>query len=678
MRKPKVFLTGGDGMDRARDEEINLLQQALEGLVELSDLASADVVHAVWWESLLRLPPERLAGKRIICEVPHQPYHYFEQPCYRLASERVGCWIVHSSEAERELASVGISARRIPYRIDARIFKLLPADDPDLAVLRDRWKIPADAYLIGSFQRDTQGHDLNQPKLQRGPDIFAEIMRLLIERGCPVHVVLAGPRRRWLRRRLAQASVPYTFIGEPTQDQDDMKINTLDSPTLNLLYNLVDVLLISSRGEGGPKGLLAAAAAQCKVVSTPVGLAEDVLETECRFAHYFDGAAILEQDLRDGVLDGTVAAQFERIQKNHTPEKVRESLRRFYERWEAIPPYPGGPSAPRPKSNDTRYSPLRITRKIIGWLTGTTMTVGLWHSFYKPPYGGGNQFMLALRKALRRRGVRVSANKISRLIDVYLLNSVHFDRDRFSRLRRRGDLLLVHRVDGPIHLYRGSSDELDRLCFELNAELAQVTVLQSVWTYREIVKMGYQPVQPVVIHNAADPDIFHPRGRVPFDPGRKIKLISTSWSKNPNKGGPVYKWLDQHLDWSRFEYTFVGNCSEAFEHIRQIAALPSAPVAELLRQHDIYLTASRNDPCSNALIEAQSCGLPALYLDSGGHPELVGQGGLPFAEVEEIIPQLELLVENYESFQNLIVTPTLAEVADKYLALLREVAGFEV
>jgi glycosyltransferase involved in cell wall biosynthesis len=95
-------------------------------------------------------------------------------------------------------------------------------------------------------------------------------------------------------------------------------------------------------------------------------------------------------------------------------------------------------------------------------------------------------------------------------------------------------------------------------------------------------------------------------------------------------------------------------------------------LAEILRNNDVYITASRNDPCSNALIEAMACGLPALYLNDGGHPELVGSGGLPFEDEEEILPQLETLVEQYESFQRLIAVPRMEDVADKYLTLVRE------
>ena len=58
----------------------------------------------------------------------------------------------------------------------------------------------------------------------------------------------------------------------------------------------------------------------------------------------------------------------------------------------------------------------------------------------------------------------------------------------------------------------------------------------------------------------------------------------------------------------------------------------------------MYLAASRDDPCSNALLEALACGLPAVFLRSGGHPELVGEAGLGFDEAEELPPLLDRLV----------------------------------
>ena len=79
-------------------------------------------------------------------------------------------------------------------------------------------------------------------------------------------------------------------------------------------------------------------------------------------------------------------------------------------------------------------------------------------------------------------------------------------------------------------------------------------------------------------------------------------------------------------------------------------------------------------PCSNAVIEALACGLPVLYLNDGGHPELVGLAGLPFEGTSDLLVQLEKLVNYYELFQSLIVVPGIEEVSEKYLSLLKGAA----
>ena len=45
---------------------------------------------------------------------------------------------------------------------------------------------------------------------------------------------------------------------------------------------------------------------------------------------------------------------------------------------------------------------------------------------------------------------------------------------------------------------------------------------------------------------------------------------------------------------------------------------------EIYRAADIYVMTKHNDPCPNTVLEALATGLPILYSDSGGVPELVG------------------------------------------------------
>lgn len=652
----RVFLTGGDNVNWALDDDLALTRRALQGQVAFTSLAEAEVVHSMWWEGLAEIPDEALAGKRVLCHVPGEPFRYYKLPQYQRQAGRVGRWVVRTQQAARELTAAGQRSELIPYAIDLEVFCRRAAGDPALAEARERWALPSGPYLIGSFHRDTEGADLRSPKLVKGPDIFAETMGLLRAAGHPIHVVLAGPRRGWLRRRLTELDVPYTFIGQDQAIGDDLAVNTLPRETLALLYQLIDLYVVSSRSEGGPQSIMEAAATGCKVISTPVGLALDILEPICLYRSAPEAARLITQDLRQDVLRPTVETHYRRVRERHHPAATAPLFQKLYERLDAIPIYHPRPAPPR------EAAPEALT------------CVGLWHTFFRPPYGGGNQFMLALRKALQQRGVTVIENRWAEAAAAYVFNSIHFDVDQFRDFGARRRPGFVHRIDGPIHLIRGFDREKDELAFRLNARFAHSTVVQSAWTLERIVEMGYQPVNPVIVHNAADPDIFHRRGRIPFDPARKIRLISTSWSDNPRKGGAIYHWLDEHLDWSRYEYTFVGRVAGAFRHIRHVAPVDSESLADLLRQHDIYLTASQNDPCSNALIEALTCGLPALALNSGGHPELVGYGGLLFDRAEEIPDRLAELAAHYHVFQNLITVPALADVADKYLALLTAAA----
>lgn len=295
--------------------------------------------------------------------------------------------------------------------------------------------------------------------------------------------------------------------------------------------------------------------------------------------------------------------------------------------------------------------------------------LSIFHQFAPPPSGGGHQFLRAFWRAAELRGLRVENNSIAHTTRACLFNSFNFDANRLRRLRR-DSVLYVQRVDGPIDVYRGRDEGVDRRIWQMNQQFANRTIFQSRYSLEKHLELGLEFKDPTIILNAVDPQIFHPQGRAPFSRERKIRLIAASWSDNPKKGAAVYTWLDEHLDWERFEFTFVGRSPVQFKHIRQVAPVPSPQLAELLRQHDLYLTASQEDPCSNSLLEALNCGCPAVYLKSGGHPEIVGQAGLGFEVAEEIPALLEQLTAKYTAFQAQIALPSIAEVSEQYLQIL--------
>jgi glycosyltransferase involved in cell wall biosynthesis len=293
--------------------------------------------------------------------------------------------------------------------------------------------------------------------------------------------------------------------------------------------------------------------------------------------------------------------------------------------------------------------------------------IAVFHEFHPPPYGGGNQFLLALVREWQRRGLEVEVNRISGSTPACLYNSFNFDFNRLQRMVRE-HVRMVHRVDGPIAAYRGFDDGTDGRIVRIN-RLADATILQSHYSLEKHRELGLELRNPTVIHNTVDPAIFHPPAQ--REPHDRLRVITTSWSSNPRKGLDVLQWLDEQLDFDSMELTFAGNAEARFRRIGVVGPLPSQRLADLLRTQDVFLAASLDDPCSNALLEGLACGLPAAFRRSGGHPELVGGGGVGFDEPEELPDVFARLLGELDRRRAAIRVPSLVDVAARYVDVLR-------
>lgn len=293
------------------------------------------------------------------------------------------------------------------------------------------------------------------------------------------------------------------------------------------------------------------------------------------------------------------------------------------------------------------------------------MKLHIMYQFVEGPYGGGNQFLKALREELRRRGIY---SEQAQEADCLLVNlnpgSLPF---LFKALRRRtAPQTVLARVDGPISLVRGKDAYIDRLLADFVTLQADGVVWQSAWSREQNKKLvGMAAPAEVVIHNAVDPKIFFPKEQ--RRPGHKIKLMATSWSANPRKGFALYTYLDHQLDFSRYDMAFIGNAPLAFKNIRVLPARSSAMLADQLRAHDIYITASQHDPCSNALLEALACGLPAVAVADGGHPELLQQGGELFRDENNVMAAIEKVAANLPHYHSRLPVRNLSNTAKAYL-----------
>jgi glycosyltransferase involved in cell wall biosynthesis len=306
-------------------------------------------------------------------------------------------------------------------------------------------------------------------------------------------------------------------------------------------------------------------------------------------------------------------------------------------------------------------------RRVRGLVERPQLTIE--HRFRPAPYGGSNQFLTALRGELERRGLRVSDGSFGPRTRACLLHSYLVDVDELRAAIPAG-CRVVHRVDGPIALYRGHDDGGDRKIVEINDALADGTVFQSQWSREAHRQAGIELREPVVIPNAVDPTIFFPPPEARSANGRRLRVIATSWSDNPRKGAGTVAALARAADPARYDFTFVGRTPHALEGVRVFGPLSSGELAAELRTHDIYVAASMFEPCSNALLEALASGLPVLYRRSGSHAELVGEAGIGFDDEDEAAAALDRLAAEVDERRAAIRLVPLADVADRYLAAL--------
>lgn len=157
--------------------------------------------------------------------------------------------------------SLGVDRERIrcvPFAIDTARFETSLSRPR----CRERLGLPADARILGSFQRD--GED--EPKLVKGPDRLVELAVAVRQQVPTLHVLLTGPARGWVRRALEARAIPFTYLG------------LIDNGTVPLCYRACDAYAITSREEGGPLALLEAMASGVPLVSMRVGMVPDVVE----------------------------------------------------------------------------------------------------------------------------------------------------------------------------------------------------------------------------------------------------------------------------------------------------------------------------------------------------------------------------------------------------------------
>lgn len=309
-------------------------------------------------------------------------------------------------------------------------------------------------------------------------------------------------------------------------------------------------------------------------------------------------------------------------------------------------------------------------------------------------HGGANAFLRALLAWLERHGIDVSTDPRER-VDVALLNALseNLTVDTVRDIAARG-IPIVHRKTG--YWGRGSDDMHrvvdgvvwgDGLQIEFDRWIAH-TIFQSRYSRDVFLNSGFRGDHSVV-YNGADDRLFNRQiragwlglgrtSRTFWDGSSPFRIVISTWSSNYNKGFRDYLEIDRLLGGrDDVEVWIVGRApaDASFRHVRVLGPRSARRLAGLLKRAHAILQLSKNDTCSNALIEGLNCGLPAVYLNSGSHKEIAEPYGVEYrgnwwSAVDALKAQYETFVERLASnpYRMSIVGP-------QYHAILEQAIG---
>jgi len=183
------------------------------------------------------------------------------------AVKYVEMWHTSCNITRDRLIEFGVPKEKItviPLGVNLNIFSVPTPQQKEN--IRSKLGIPKEKIVIGSFQKDGDGWGEGlKPKLIKGPDIFCNVVEELSRR-YDLFVILTGPARGYVKRRLESSGIPYShhFLNDPDE--------------VAFYYKALDLYIATGRCEGGPKSLVESLASGVPLVSTRAGMAPDIIE----------------------------------------------------------------------------------------------------------------------------------------------------------------------------------------------------------------------------------------------------------------------------------------------------------------------------------------------------------------------------------------------------------------
>ena len=277
------------------------------------------------------------------------------------------------------------------------------------------------------------------------------------------------------------------------------------------------------------------------------------------------------------------------------------------------------------------------------------------------PWGGGNLFAINLKEYLTNKGHTVVNNLDDDDIDLILITEprrtsessafTHIDVQNYIKYVN-SSVLVVHRINECDE--RKNTNYVNKYMIQAN-NVADYTIFVSSWLKGIYTEQGINQKNNHVILAGANSDIFNNSGYEAWNGDSKMKIVTHHWGANWNKGFAIYQELDNLLGNKKydelFSFTYIGNVPKnfKFKNSELVRPLSGTDLSNEIKKHHIYLTGSINEPSGNHHIEGAQCGLPLLYIDSGGTPEYCNGYGIKF-DNSNFKKKLSEMYENYQTY----------------------------
>ena len=297
------------------------------------------------------------------------------------------------------------------------------------------------------------------------------------------------------------------------------------------------------------------------------------------------------------------------------------------------------------------------------------------------PWGGGNLFVINLKEYLESQNHEVVFDLNDDDIDIILLTDPRLvsESSSFDYI----DVILYKKLVNPNPIIfhrinecdeRKNTKKLNKFMLKAN-NVADYTIFVSSWIKNLYSKLGHNKPSSVIL-SGSNTKIFNRNDFNTWDKNKKFKIVTHHWGSNWNKGFDAYKKLDDLLIdnfWSqKIEFSYIGNLPKKFNFInsKHIKPLSGMELSKELKKNNLYITGSLNEPSGNHHIEASQCGLPVLYINSGGVTEYCKEYGVEF-NIDNLEEKLNYTLMNYEQlFEKMKSYPqNHIKMCQEYLAL---------